>query len=99
MVGTDFGKARVGSGSVAGSASRSAAWNVARRVAARDTALAFGRKAVRWSGCGSGFGERNLVGAAAGVVQQDSRRDGGAEELVSLDCDASELRRGELPGF
>src|SRR5579872_2307099 len=98
MVGAHSGTARVGGCSAAGFARWCFAGNVARRVAARDTAFAFGWAAIWGSGCGGGFGERNLVGAAAGLVQQDSRRDGGAEEVVSLDRDTPELRRGELSG-
>ena len=98
MAGAHFGAARVGGRALAGFASRGAAGNVARRVAARDTAFAFGWAAVWRSGCGGGFGTRNLVGTAAGVVQQNSGRDGGAEELVSFDRDAPKLRRGELRG-
>jgi len=99
MAGADFGTQRACGRAVAGSSSWSFAWNDARRVAARDTAFAFGWTAVWGSGCGGGFGARNMVGAAAGVVQQSSGRDGGAEDMVSLDRDASELCRGELSGF
>jgi hypothetical protein len=99
MAGADFGAARFGGGAPAGSPSWGFAGNVARGIAAGDTAFAFGWAAVWGSGCGGGFGVRNLVGAAAGVVQQDSRRDGGAEDMVSLDRDAPELCRGELSGF
>ena len=99
MVGADSGTKRTCGGALAGSARRRAAWNVARGVAAGDTAFAFGRAAVWGSGCGSCLGARDLVGAAAGVVQQDSGRDGDVEELVSLDRDASKLCRGELSGF
>jgi len=99
MVGADFGTQRTCGGAPAGFARRRFAWNVARGVAARDTAFAFGWAAVWGSGCGGGFGTRNLVGPASGVVKQNSRRDGSAERLVSLDRDASELCRGELSGF
>src|ERR1700675_3572499 len=99
MAGADSGTQRTCGGAFAGSASRGFAWSVAGGVAARDSPFAFGWAAVWGSGCGGGFGSRDLVGAAAGVVQQSSGRDGGAEGLVSLDRDASELRRGELSGF
>src|SRR5580692_1505390 len=99
MVGAYSGAARVGGSSAAGSARWRFAGYVAGRAFARDTAFAFGRTAVWGSGCGGGFGARNLVGAAAGVVQQSTGRDGGASELVSLDRDAQELCRGEFSGF
>ena len=98
MVGADFGTQRTCGRAFAGFPRRGFAWNVARGIAARDTAFAFGRAAVWGSGCGGGFGARDLVGAAAGVVQQNSGRDGGAEGLVSVDRDASESCRGELSG-
>src|SRR5579864_3850311 len=98
MAGADSGAPRIGGRSAAGSARWGSAGNVARRIAARNTALAFGRTAVWRSGCGGGSGARDLVGTAAGVVQHDSRRDGGAKEVVSLDRDTSELCRGALSG-
>ena len=98
MVNSNFGAAGVGSGAVAGFASRRIAGNVARGVVARDSAFAFRWEAVWGSGRGGSIGAGNLVGAAAGMVQQGAGRDGGAERLVSLDCDASQLRRGELSG-
>src|SRR5580693_7773227 len=96
MVGADFGTQRTGRGAFAGSARWRFAWNVARGVAARDSAFAFRWAAVWGSRCGGGFGARNLVGAASGMVQQNSGRDGSAARLVSLDRHASELCRGEL---
>src|SRR5579863_6947027 len=98
MADADSRAARAGGGTAAGSASRGAAWNVARRIAARDSVAAFGWTTVWRSGCGGSIGARNMVGAAAGVVQQDSGRDGGAEKLVSLDRDASELCGRQLSG-
>ena|SRR5271169_3096887 len=98
MAGADSGTQRTCGGALAGFARGGFAGNVAGRTFARDTAFAFGWTAVWGSGRGGGSGARNLVGAAAGVVQQDARGDGGAEELVSLDRDASELCRGELSG-
>lgn len=88
MAGADSGAARTGGGSFARSAGRGVAGNHARRVVARDTASAFRRAAVRGRGCSGGFGSRNLVGPASGVVQQSTGRDGGAAGLVSVYCDA-----------
>src|SRR5580658_295701 len=99
MGGADFGTQRTCGGAFAGSAGWRFAWHVARGIAARDSAFALRWAAVWRSGCGGGVGERDLVGAASVVVQQNSGRDGGVERLVSLDRDASELCRGELSGF
>src|SRR5580704_16496248 len=96
MAGAHSRASRTCCGAITGLARGGAAWNVAPGVTARDTVFAFRWAAIWWSGCRSSFGARDLVGTATRVVQQNSGRDGGPQELVSLDRDAPKLCCGEL---
>lgn len=98
MAGADSGAAWIGGCAAAGFAGWRFAGHDTRGVVAGDAIFAFGRAAVWGSGGGRGVGARDLVGAAAGVVGQDSRDDGDFAFELQAYCDSSELRGTGLPG-
>src|SRR5260370_19948543 len=83
-----------GGGAAARSAGRCAARVAEVRIAARTAVSSFGRQTVRWRGCRTGAGERNLVGPPAGVVSAYSRNDGHFAARISLGSGAAKLRCG-----
>src|ERR1700736_886277 len=97
MGGADFAEAGAGGGAVARWAGWRAAWFVAGGIDAGDARVAGGRTAVRGSRRWRGFGGRDLVGAAAGLVGGDSGNDGLVAFGLSSVGGPAELRGGELP--
>src|SRR6266849_112729 len=92
MAVADSGAARAGRGAAPGSAGRGAAGLAKGGVIARAALLALGRQPVWWCGCGACRGTGDLVGAAIGLVGQDSWNDEATAARILLVCGAAKLR-------
>src|SRR5262244_2889820 len=96
MAGAFAGAARTGFGAVAGSTGGNAAGNVAHGITARDAAVDDGWDASGRSGCSGGARSGDLVGAAVGLVGEDSGRDGLVAFWIHMDCFSKAVPIGDV---